>query len=281
AHGRLRRPLGRAGAPAVPVPGQAGPPGAPGGGGLHGAGPRGAGGAPQALGARAPGRGPRGAVRGPGLRPRRPAAPTGPAGLRARAGRREPLLRRRAGLGGAQRHASKGGERGSGEVVLHVYHFGQSAGVRALNGALLQFGVGGAFHTGVEVHGREWAFGFKDGSGSGVFCTEPGGHADHSHWFALAQGATPLSESEVDALVQRLSKEWVASGFDSFSRNCADFSQELCLGLGVCGPPAWVGRGPRLAGSVLAALAGEGDGEPQAQAGLESEGEALARACLD
>ncbi|CAK9066474.1 unnamed protein product, partial [Durusdinium trenchii] len=64
----------------------------------------------------------------------------------------------------------QGGSKGT-SVTLHVYSVSASQTVRKVNRFLGHLSTG-AFHTAVEVHGKEWSYGFAE-KGSGVFCCNP------------------------------------------------------------------------------------------------------------
>lgn len=130
-------------------------------------------------------------------------------------------------------------EKASAPVTLHIYDLAPSiVGVNAVLGA-----VGtGAFHAGVEVYGREWSFGCcGDGPyGSGIFYVPPRGCDAHCYREAVEMGITELSKREVDALIDKLCKEWPGRDYDLLRHNCCHFSDALCIHLGVGPVPSWV-----------------------------------------
>jgi len=153
------------------------------------------------------------------------AAATGPRGAdaidRPRAGRR-PATRER--------------------VLLHVYDLGDSVITRGLNAVSSTYG---AFHTGVEVHGREWMFGcvVDDNApvdSTGITWHLPQGNRDHSYREALSMGFTTFTEQEVMQIVSVLQAEWTSSSYNVLTRNCNDFSNEFCRRLGVAQVPQWI-----------------------------------------
>lgn len=145
--------------------------------------------------------------------------------------------------GGAS--SSRAGDR-SRMVLVHVYDLGDSFLARSLNSVAKDYG---AFHTGVEVYGREWYFGavMEDSAASspfpdvtGVAWHVPKLNSDHGFRESLSMGFTTLSEIEVQDVLEQMRWEWRSSTYNVLSRNCHDFSNELCRRLGVCSLPPWV-----------------------------------------
>lgn len=84
-------------------------------------------------------------------------------------------------------------------VRLNVYHVGQHAPLRNMLYNLLPSTnlLVGAFHTGVEVWGREWWFGFHERAGWGIASCRPRGHVDHQFYAALDLGVTSRTATQV------------------------------------------------------------------------------------
>mmetsp|Transcript_71938 Transcript_71938/g.166536 ORF Transcript_71938/g.166536 Transcript_71938/m.166536 type:complete len:258 (-) Transcript_71938:26-799(-) len=97
----------------------------------------------------------------------------------------------------------------------------------------------GAFHAGVEVFGDEWSYGFSY-SGTGIFKSTPQKCEGPNFREAVDMGETPLSESEVGALLSQMMTEWKGEDYDLLRHNCCLFSKALCEKLGVKPVPAWV-----------------------------------------
>mmetsp|Transcript_48290 Transcript_48290/g.134850 ORF Transcript_48290/g.134850 Transcript_48290/m.134850 type:complete len:347 (+) Transcript_48290:79-1119(+) len=123
-------------------------------------------------------------------------------------------------------------------VFIRVYDLGRAALLRPHNIITRNYG---AFHTGVEVYGREWSFGMTlDDYQSGILWNMPGRNMDHSFRETLAMGATQLSPVEVMQLIAEMSQEWKGGTYNLLTRNCHNFSDELCRRLGVGGLPSWL-----------------------------------------
>jgi len=119
-----------------------------------------------------------------------------------------------------------------------VYDLGQTFVTRWHNKVTKSYG---AFHTGVEVYGQEWSFGmtFEDWS-TGVTWNAPKENPDHTFRETLCMGYTTYSEKQVLQIIHELKMIWKGCTYNVLSRNCHNFSDELCQRLGVAGLPTWV-----------------------------------------
>jgi len=107
--------------------------------------------------------------------------------------------------------------------------------------------LGGAFHAGVEIGGREWSFGNE-----GVCCTYPRCHDVHVFRTSIFIGYTKYDRDEVTCILEdEMSLRWPGVSYDMLSKNCCSFARSVCKRL--CGNtiPDWVDRLPRLA-SIMA-----------------------------
>eukprot|EP00434_Breviolum_minutum_P041314 symbB.v1.2.036752.t1/scaffold5259.1/size29278/3 len=131
--------------------------------------------------------------------------------------------------GGSCKNSTNGA--GGASVTLHVYSVSGSQTVCKVNRFLSQLRTG-AFHTAVEVHGKEWSYGYS-AKGTGVFCCPPKECEAHIYLYSLPMGQTQLSERTVLALIGRLAKEWQGDDYDILRCNCCHFSNELLRRLGL------------------------------------------------
>lgn len=142
-------------------------------------------------------------------------------------------------------------------VTLHVYDIGDGGGGSLLNRILKPLGTG-AFHCGVEVHGREWSYSdINDATSStmtGVFSCAPRRCLGHAYKQSIAMGKTSMSQREVIMLVKLMAREWLIGGYDLLRRNCCHFSNEFCIRMGVGTIPSWV---TSLAGAGAAVVDGD------------------------
>lgn len=133
------------------------------------------------------------------------------------------------------------GQSGPAPVTLQIYDAGGTEMVKNVNTLLRAVGTG-AFHTGVEVYGKEWSFGFTNDGSSGIFSCPPRCCKTHAYREAVPMGETDLSQVEVEELLMRLASNWRGAHYDVLRRNCTHFSEEFCRKLGVGPIPAWVGN---------------------------------------
>ncbi|CAN6709522.1 unnamed protein product [Malus baccata var. baccata] len=135
------------------------------------------------------------------------------------------------------------------EVVLHIYDVTNS-GSDKTNSTILQInkifkdgiGLGGIFHSAVQVYGDdEWSFGFCE-QGSGVFSCPSGKNPMYTYRESIVLGTTHCSILKVNQILRELSREWPGYSYDLLSKNCNHFCDELCERLGVPKLPGWVNR---------------------------------------
>nr|XP_018677090.1 PREDICTED: uncharacterized protein LOC103973689 isoform X1 [Musa acuminata subsp. malaccensis] len=138
------------------------------------------------------------------------------------------------------------------EVVAHVYDVTNSGSEKA-NNTILHInrffkdgiGVGGIFHSSIQVYGdEEWSFGFCE-YGSGVFSCQPCKNPMYTYRESIVLGETTCSIFTVNQILRELSREWRGSSYDLFSRNCNHFCDAFCEMLDVPklpGQSAWVNR---------------------------------------
>ena len=106
----------------------------------------------------------------------------------------------------------------------------------------------GIFHSGLEVHGREYAFGGHDHASSGIFETAPR-EAPPPARFRSTEivGYTDMTPAEVADVVAELDHKFHGNMYHLLERNCNVFVDELCVELTGRSPPPWVNRLARLA----------------------------------
>ncbi|KAL4363219.1 hypothetical protein GQ457_04G013170 [Hibiscus cannabinus] len=135
------------------------------------------------------------------------------------------------------------------EVRLHIYDVTNS-GSDKTNTTILQInkifkdgiGLGGIFHSAVQVYGEEeWSFGFCE-HGSGVFNCPSGKNPMYTYRESMVLGRTNFSKFKVNQILQELSGEWPGNSYDLLSKNCNHFCDEFCERLGVQKLPGWVNR---------------------------------------
>ncbi|PUZ43095.1 hypothetical protein GQ55_9G634400 [Panicum hallii var. hallii] len=135
------------------------------------------------------------------------------------------------------------------EVVLHVYDVTKTGSektdntVRKINRFFKDgIGVGGIFHSAVQVYGEEeWSFGLCY-RGTGVFCCPVRQNPMYTFRESIVLGVTSFSNSEVNQILIQLSHEWPGCSYDLLSRNCNHFTNAFCQKLGARKIPGWVNR---------------------------------------
>lgn len=122
--------------------------------------------------------------------------------------------------------------RGPAVVLLNIYDLGKSHGIQVLNSMLSALDTG-AFHCGVEVHGREFSYEGGNGPGSGIFSCPPKLCPGHTFYQSILMGEIMLTVDEVFAVVELLEIHWPAKAYHMLKKNCCHFCENFCLCLGV------------------------------------------------
>ncbi|CAA3013771.1 Hypothetical predicted protein [Olea europaea subsp. europaea] len=126
------------------------------------------------------------------------------------------------------------------EVILHVYDVTNS-GSDKTNNTIMQInkifkdgiGLGGIFHSAVQIYGDdEWSFGYCE-QGSGVFSCPSTKNPMYTFRESIKLGETTFSTSKVNQILRELSREWPGHSYDLLSKNCNHFCDEFCERLGV------------------------------------------------
>ncbi|TVU12978.1 hypothetical protein EJB05_46645 [Eragrostis curvula] len=134
----------------------------------------------------------------------------------------------------------------SQEVVAHVYdvaNAGSDAAVLHINRFFKDaIGLGGIFHTAIQVYGdEEWSFGFCE-RGTGVFSCPPCKNPMYTFRESIVLGKTSCSIFTVNQIIRELSREWPGSSYELLSKNCNHFCNTLCEKLDCPKIPGWINR---------------------------------------
>jgi len=139
-------------------------------------------------------------------------------------------------------------------VYIHVYDVSNESYIQQLNALFAHksapFRLGGVFHAGVEIAGREWTYGHTVAAGTGVTWREPRTDPQHHYRETVNIGSTRLSVRDVGALLEKLTSEYQGNSYSLLGKNCCHFAEEFCQRLGVGSLPPWVHRLSRMADSV-------------------------------
>lgn len=122
-------------------------------------------------------------------------------------------------------------EPGSGtEVLLNIYDVSHSGRVQWWNDVFEAVKMG-AFHVGVEINGQEWSFCQDRGSDPdqpSIACHPPKRDPGHHYRRTHSMGRTPLSLQDIQRVLQEMSQEYTGGSYDTLSRNCCHYANDLC-----------------------------------------------------
>ncbi|XP_010245553.1 PREDICTED: deSI-like protein At4g17486 [Nelumbo nucifera] len=128
---------------------------------------------------------------------------------------------------------------GSVPVYLNVYD------LTPINGYAYWLGLG-VYHSGVQVHGVEYAFGAHDFPTTGIFEGEPKQCPGFTFRKSILIGRTDLGPREVRAFMEKLAEEYTGNTYNLITKNCNHFCNDACLRLTGKPIPRWVNRLARL-----------------------------------
>ncbi|KAI3978766.1 hypothetical protein MKX01_015941 [Papaver californicum] len=124
---------------------------------------------------------------------------------------------------------------GNAPVYLNVYD------LTPINGYLYWTGLG-IFHSGVEVHSVEYAFGAHDFATSGVFEVEPRSCPGFKFRKSIFVGTTSMDPIQVREFMERQSASYNGDTYHLIVKNCNHFCRDICFKLTGNTIPKWVNR---------------------------------------
>ncbi|KAJ1429177.1 PPPDE putative peptidase domain [Sesbania bispinosa] len=128
---------------------------------------------------------------------------------------------------------------GSVPVYLNVYD------LTPINGYAYWFGLG-VYHSGVQVHGVEYAFGAHEYSSTGIFEGEPKRCEGFRFRKTILIGKTGMGPGEVRAVMEDLAAEYRGNAYNLITKNCNHFCKDACVRLTGNPIPSWVNRLARI-----------------------------------
>ncbi|GFP87847.1 desi-like protein at4g17486 [Phtheirospermum japonicum] len=128
---------------------------------------------------------------------------------------------------------------GTVPVYLNVYD------LTPMNGYAYWLGLG-IYHSGVQVHGVEYAFGAHEHSTTGIFEVEPKRCPGFTFRKSILIGRSDLGLKEVRAFMEKLAEEYSGNTYNLITKNCNHFCNDVCLRLTGKSIPRWVNRLARL-----------------------------------
>ncbi|KAL3633090.1 hypothetical protein CASFOL_026074 [Castilleja foliolosa] len=126
-------------------------------------------------------------------------------------------------------------KRGSVAVHLNVYD------LSSMNGYAYWLGLG-VFHSGVQVHEVEYAFGAHEYPTTGIFEGEPKICEGFTFRKSILIGWTNMSPVEVRRIMEELADKYKGTSYNLISKNCNHFCNDACIRLTGNPIPGWVNR---------------------------------------
>ncbi|KAL3835492.1 hypothetical protein ACJIZ3_010228 [Penstemon smallii] len=129
--------------------------------------------------------------------------------------------------------------RGSVPVHLNVYD------LTSVNGYAYWLGLG-VYHSGVQVHGLEYAFGAHEFPTTGIFESEPKQCDGFTFRKSILIGWTDLTPGEVKGAMDKLAEKYRGDAYNLITKNCNHFCNDACIKLTGNPIPNWVNRLARI-----------------------------------
>eukprot|EP01018_Ginkgo_biloba_P007173 Gb_35129 [translate_table: standard] len=134
---------------------------------------------------------------------------------------------------------SRRAKTGNVRVYLNVYD------LTPMNGYTYWFGLG-IYHSGVEVHGVEYAFGAHEYPTSGIFEVEPHKCPGFTFRRSIFIGTTDLGPREIRDFIEQLAGNYNGDTYHLIAKNCNHFCNDICVKLTGNSIPRWVNRLARI-----------------------------------
>ncbi|KAK9080607.1 hypothetical protein SSX86_000365 [Deinandra increscens subsp. villosa] len=128
---------------------------------------------------------------------------------------------------------------GSVPVHLNVYD------LTSINGYAYWLGIG-VYHSGVQVHGVEYAFGSHEHSSTGIFEGEPKRCDGFAFRKQILIGFTEKNRREVRRVMADLADDYKGISYNLITKNCNHFCNDACVKLTGNTIPRWINRLARI-----------------------------------
>ncbi|KAL9993989.1 putative PPPDE peptidase domain-containing protein [Helianthus debilis subsp. tardiflorus] len=128
---------------------------------------------------------------------------------------------------------------GSVPVYLNVYD------LTSMNGYAYWLGLG-VYHSGVQVHGVEYAFGCHEQESTGIFEGEPKQCEGFTFRKQILIGWTEKNLNEVRGIMEELAEDYKGVSYNLITKNCNHFCNDVCVRLTGKSIPSWINRLARI-----------------------------------
>uniref|UniRef100_A0A7C8ZD35 PPPDE domain-containing protein n=1 Tax=Opuntia streptacantha TaxID=393608 RepID=A0A7C8ZD35_OPUST len=128
---------------------------------------------------------------------------------------------------------------GSVPVFLNVYD------ISPVNGYAYWFGLG-VYHSGVQVHGVEYAFGAHEYPSTGIFEGVPKKCEGFTFRKGILIGWTESGPEDVKKVMEELAEKYRGNAYNLITKNCNHFCNDVCVRLTGNHIPSWVNRLARI-----------------------------------
>ncbi|CAK8574587.1 unnamed protein product [Lathyrus sativus] len=128
---------------------------------------------------------------------------------------------------------------GSVPVYLNVYD------LTTFNGYAYWLGLG-VYHSGVQVHGVEYAFGAHEHESTGIFEGDPKKCEGFRFRKTILIGKTDKEFDQVREVMEKLGGEYKGNAYNLITKNCNHFCNDACVKLTGNSIPSWVNRLARI-----------------------------------
>ncbi|PKI75716.1 hypothetical protein CRG98_003859 [Punica granatum] len=135
---------------------------------------------------------------------------------------------------GAEKTSTSGSDSET-QVALNVYD------LTPINNYTYWFGFG-IFHSGIEVHGKEYGFGAHDFPVSGVFEVEPRSCPGFIYRCSVPLGRIDMPPSDFRTFIENMASEYHGDTYHLISKNCNHFTNDVSQRLTGRRIPGWVNR---------------------------------------